>query len=216
MSLTLPNKMSVLLAERISEGLRRKSVKTCSKWSESYRIMGTPLPGPFTFEWHPWCREMCDCDAEIMIGQKGAQLGFTEVALNKTFYNIDIHGHDVLYLLPATKPDAHDFSSNRFDPALELSPHLANLFSDVKNVGNKRAGQASLYVRGTRSRSQVKSIPAFLIIADELEEMNQENVAMIDERMAGQLNKQIINHRFHDYLLEVYLHHLLHLNRLIL
>jgi hypothetical protein len=133
---------------------------------------------------------MHDCDAEEMVGQKGAQLGFTVVGLNKSFYNIDILGNSVLYVLPTSTPDASNFSTSRFDPALELSPHLRGLFSDVKNIGHKRAGSASLFIRGSRSRSQLKSIPVSVVIIDEADEMVQANIGLIHERMSGQLQKQ--------------------------
>jgi phage terminase large subunit GpA-like protein len=185
------HKLKQLMAERIAASLKRSSISTCSEWAENYRIMGAPFPGKLSFKYHPWTKEMHDTTNDIVVGQKGAQLGFTEVGLNKTFYNIDIKGNNVLYILPAATPDASDFSTSRFDPALELSPHLSKLFSDVSNIGHKRAGSANLFIRGSRSRSQLKSVPASLAIVDELEEMNQTNVALIPERMSGQLEKQL-------------------------
>lgn len=152
-------------------------------------MMGQPFPGLYSHKYHPWTKEMHDCEAEVMVGQKGAQQGYTEVALNKCFYNIDILGNSVLYVLP-TINDASDFSTSRFDPALELSPHLQNLFSDVKNMGHKRAGSANLFVRGSRSRNQLKSIPVSVAIIDELDEMVQDNIQLIFERMSGQLHQQ--------------------------
>lgn len=125
-----------------------------------------------------------------MVAQKSAQMGFTEAALNLTFFKIGVERVDCLYLLPATHPDATDFSSSRFDVALELSPTLANLFSDVRNVGHKRAGTANLYVRGSRSRSGLKSIPVGFIIFDEVDEMDQDNIPLAMERMSGQRNGQ--------------------------
>lgn len=179
-----------LLAERISAGLKRKTVTSCSKWAEAYRVMGQPFPGKWSFKHHPWAREMHDCEAEMMIGQKGAQLCFTEVALNKSFYNIDVHGNSVVYVLPTSTPDASNFSTSRFDPALELSPHLTNLFSNVKNIGHKRAGSANLFLRGSRSRNQLKSIPVSFAAIDEVDEMVQQNIPLIFERMSGQLQQQ--------------------------
>jgi Phage terminase large subunit gpA, ATPase domain/Terminase large subunit gpA, endonuclease domain len=177
--------MQQVLMRQISAGLKRKSIQACSTWSREYRVMGKPFPGPWATKFHPWADDMMDCDSEMMIGQKGAQLCFTEVALNKSFFYIDVRGETVLYVLP-TDSDASDFSSGRFDPALELSEHLKDMFSDVKNIGHKRAGTASLYVRGSRSRSKLKSIPAAIAMVDELEEMKQENIPLIWERMSGQ------------------------------
>lgn len=180
-----------LLRERIASGLKRRSITKCSEWSLNYRIMGQPFPGPWSFKYHPWIREMHDAEEEMIVGQKGAQLAFTECVLNKAFFNIDVKGVSVLYVLPANTPDASDFSKARFDPALELSPHLSKLFSHVKNIGHKRAGSANLYIRGSRSRSQLKSIPVGFIVLDEVDEMQQANVPLAFERAAGQINKQV-------------------------
>lgn len=170
--------------------LQQYTIGSCSEYAERHRVMGKPYPGPWTFDHHPWLREMHDCDAELEIGQKAAQMGYTECALNKAFYAIDILKENVLYVLPTTNPDASDFSTSRFDPALEMSPHLAELFTDVKNIGHKRAGSCNLFVRGARSRSQLKSIPAGRLIFDEVDEMIMQNIVLAFERMSGQKNRQ--------------------------
>ena len=96
------------------------------------------------FFFHPWLKDMHNSEAELNVGMKAAQVGFTETVLNVAFYNIDIKNRDVLYILPARTPDASDFSSARFDSALESSEHLEQLFSDRKNIGHKRAGSRNL------------------------------------------------------------------------
>jgi hypothetical protein len=154
--------------------------------------MGMPFPGKWSFKHHPWAREPHDCTEEMLMVQKAAQMSFTEMALNKTFYAIDIEGKSVLYVLPSQVPDAKDFSTSRFDPALELSSHLRHMFSDVSNIGHKRAGSANLFIRGSRSRSQMKSLPVATIVFDELDEMNQDNVVLALERTSGQMEKQVI------------------------
>lgn len=181
-----------LMAERIAAGLRRKSLTTCSRWSQACRVMGKPFPGPFSFKYHPWLREMHDCDSEMIVGQKSAQMGYTEYALNLAFFSIDVKGVNTLYVLPSQTPDATDFSAARFDPALELSPHLSNLFSDVKNVGHKRAGNTNLYIRGSKSKSGLRSIPVGLIVLDEVDVMDQENIPLAMERISGQVEKQVL------------------------
>jgi len=124
-------------------------------------------------------------DYDLNVGQKAAQMGFTETVLNVVFFYIDIHQVDCLYVLPSKTPDASDFSAARFDPALELSPHLRKMFSDVKNVGHKRAGNTNLYIRGAKSRSGLKSVPVGVLILDEKDEMNQENIPLARERQSG-------------------------------
>jgi hypothetical protein len=184
--------LKLSLAEAILHGLSRSSVVTPSKWAETYRVIpGGSFPGPWKFEHHPWLREMHDSKAEMNVGQKSAQMGFTEALLNIVFFHIDIRKVDCLYLLPATKPDASDFSASRFDPALEASEHLGRIFSDVKNLGHKRAGTTNLYIRGSKSKSGLKSIPVGFIAFDEVEEMDLDNIPLAMERTSGQLQKMI-------------------------
>lgn len=174
------------VAEYLSKGLKRSSVKSCSKWAETYRVIkGTP----WSHRRYAWLREIEDAESRLVVCQKAAQIGYTEAALNKTFFAIDIHHIDVLYVLPS-ESDASDFSSGRFDPALDESEHLQKMFSDVNNVGLKRAGDTVLYVRGGKSRSKLKSIPTGLIILDEIDEMPKENIPLVLERFSGQEVKQ--------------------------
>jgi len=168
--------------------LRRKAVSTATRWTRQYRYSKA---GPWSFDKHPWTVEMTDEDGD-WVGMKAAQMGFTEVCLNRAFFMIDIRHVSVLYILPSKTPDATDFSSDRFDGALELSSHLSSLFSDVKNVGHKRAGSVNLYLRGARSRSGLKSIPAGLIVYDEFAEMAKDMVILAEERSSGQEYSQDI------------------------
>lgn len=183
--------LTSILHELVATGLRRKGIQNASDWAVMYRVMGPPFPGPWSYARHSWLKAMMESNAEEIVGQKAAQMGYTEVALNKTLFALDALNENVLYVLPSQHPDATDFSSSRLDPALEMSEHLSNLFTDRKNTGHKRAGIANLYIRGSRSRSQLKSIPTPKVMVDELDEMDQENVSLIPERMSGQPNKQI-------------------------
>src|SRR5687768_12698402 len=116
-----------LFRSKINEGLTKKTTTKCSEWAERYRVMGSPFPGPWSFRKHPWLREMHDSEARMNIGKKSAQMGYTEWALNRTFFNIHIRNLDVLYVLPTSHPDATDFTNARFNPAIENSPVLKDL-----------------------------------------------------------------------------------------
>lgn len=151
--------------------------------------MSHPYPGLWSFANYPWAKEMHDSKAFLNVGQKAAQMGYTEWALNVAFHFLDIKRMDVLYLLPNTRPDAADFSSSRFNKALELSSHLRDMFSDTQNVGHKRAGPTNLFIRGCNSRSGLKSVPVSLLIFDELDEMVEEHIPLAVERLSGQLER---------------------------
>lgn len=179
--------------EVISAGLKRHAVQDAAKWAETYRIMATKgLNGqvktePWSFKYHPWLKGMHNSTDQRNVGQKAAQMGFTETLLNLAFYSIDVLGRDVLYVLPNKNPECGDFSSGRFDAARAISPHLMNLFSDTDNIGHKRAGHANFYIRGSNSRSGLKSLPISTLLMDEVAEFVEENIPLAFERTSGQL-----------------------------
>lgn len=185
---TIKNTLKDDFIASIRHNFQRKTITSCSKWASKYRMIKGKS---WDFKRFPWLIDMHNSDAVMNVGQKAAQLGYTETMLNVAFYNIDIYSRDVLYVLPSSKPDAGDFSASRFDPAVEDSEHLSRLFSDVKNIGHKRAGSANLYIRGAKSRSQLKSIPTGVVILDEADEMPSQNIPLAFERTSGQDEKSI-------------------------
>lgn len=174
------------LASRFHGKLARASAVSASRWATQYRVIGGDFPGRWQFTTHPWLKDMHDSKHEFNIGQKAAQMGYSETMLNITFFNLDIMRRNVLYILPNLKPDAHDFTTRAFNPVIEASPHIKEMFTSTNNIGHKVAGQANLFIRGSNVRSALKSIPASVLIFDEFEEMDQENVALAEERSSGQ------------------------------
>jgi hypothetical protein len=175
----------------IASGLRNKTLTTCSRWSCARRIMGEPVPGPYSFKYHPWCKEIHDADCSYITAKKSAQAGFTEVAINRALFTIDVHRRSVLYVLPTKVPDAADFSAVRFGGALELSDYLASMFSDTNKIDLKQAAGAALYIRGANSASGLKSIPVSELILDEFDEMSEKAVGLALERLSGQIHKHV-------------------------
>jgi hypothetical protein len=151
--------------------------------------MGSPLPGPYSWKWHPWAKELHDTWAPESYVMKGAQLGVTEVAINRSFFTLDVLKRDVMYVLP-TANAAGDFSKTRFASALALSPYIGSMFTDVNSVQLKRAGANSLYIRGSKSRTALKSVPVSELILDEVDEMDIDRVLVLaKERLSGQIHK---------------------------
>ena len=185
--------MSSLLEELklvIADGLQDRTLTTCSRWAAKRRMMGEPFPGPYSWKFHPWVREMHDSWAGFNYAMKGAQLGVTECGINRALYTIDKLRRDVLYVLP-TSLNARDFSKSRFDAALSLSPYLKAIFTDTNTVELKRAGANSLYIRGSRGDSNLKSIPASELILDEVDEMAPKQIGLALERLSGQIHKHV-------------------------
>jgi hypothetical protein len=183
--------MQKAVLSQIVEGLRSKTLTTCSKWASANVIMGKPFPGPLGYKFHPWTKDMMDSTASFNSGQKSAQMGYSVTCLMWSLFGIAFHKESVMYLLPSKTPDATNFSATRFDPILEASPKIAAMFSDVKNVSIKRAGLATLYMMGANSRKGVKSSPTGRMVFDEYDEMPDDIVALAEHRQDGQKNKQM-------------------------
>jgi hypothetical protein len=174
----------------IADSMASRVLTSCSRWSAKRRVMGEPFPGPYSWRHHPWVREILDSNAPFNYAMKAAQLGVTEVAINRALYVLDRLHRDVLYVLP-TALNASDFSKARFNTALKLSPYLRSMFTDTDTVNLKQAGANNLYIRGSRGDSNLKSIPVSDLILDEVDEMDQKQIWLALERLSGQLKKHV-------------------------
>lgn len=178
------------LASAFTSAGRNVYATTCSRWSSVRRIMGPPYPGNYGWKYHPWVREILDSKATYNVTLKSAQGGFTEIGINRALWHIDVNKKDVLYVLP-TATNAGDFSKARFGGALFNSPYLKSIFTQTNTSGLKQAGATSLYIRGSRGDSNLKSIPAAVLFLDEFDEMDQRAVALALKRLSGQPEKEI-------------------------
>lgn len=177
--------------QSLSRGLISESITSCYRWATKRRIMAGDFPGPYSCKHHPWVHEIHDSKANFNYAMKGAQLGVTEVAINRAFFVLDILKRDVLYVLP-TALNAGDFSKARFGPALALSPYLEAMFTDTNTVNLKRTATNTLYIRGSRGDSNLKSIPVSELILDELDEMDLKQVELAVTRLDGSLVKHVL------------------------
>lgn len=178
------------LQTAIADGLKNRTLTTCSRWANRRRIMGGDFAGPYSDRYHPWVREMHDSWAPFNWAMKGAQLGVTEVAINRALYTIDKLKRDVMYVLPTTK-NASKFSKGRFGPALALSPYLKAMFTDTNSIDLKQAGTNCLYISGSRGDSNLKSVPVSELILDEVDEMDQKAIWLALTRLDGHIEKHV-------------------------
>jgi hypothetical protein len=176
--------------EAIADGMKSRTMTTCSRWATHRRVMGEPFPGAYGFDHHPWCKEIHDSGASYNSAMKAAQMGVTEVAINRAFYTVDVLRKDVLYVLP-TLNNASDFAKARFNTALLYSPYLKRLFTDTNTIGLKQASGTNLYIRGSRGDANLKSIPVSTLILDEVNEMDQKQIWLALERLSGHIEKSV-------------------------
>jgi len=179
-----------IFCEALVDGMQSRTMTTCSRWATRRRVMGEPFPGAYGFVHHPWCKEIHDSKASYNSAMKAAQMGITEIAINRAFYTVDVLHKDVLYVLP-TLNNASDFAKARFNSALLYSPYLQRLFTSTNTISLKQAGGTNLYIRGSRGDANLKSVPVSTLILDEVNEMDQKQIWLALERLSGHIEKSV-------------------------
>jgi hypothetical protein len=145
---------------------------------------------PFSFEGHEFLRAIYDDRAPHIVLSKAAQIGGTTAAILRAIHTCII-GLDVIYFFP-TRSDVLDFSRARVNPLVAENAFLAKLMTDTDTMGVKKIGDAHLYFRGMQSSVGMKSVPADLIVFDELDEAEPQAKAMARERLGHSDYKRIV------------------------
>jgi hypothetical protein len=148
---------------------------------------------PFTFEKHEYLIEPYRDAHPYQVEIKAAQLGLSTKAMLRALYACRfMKFRGVLYLFPS-KSDVLDFSKARITPLIEDNPDsLGKWIADTDAAGIKRIYDGFLYLRGMISRVGLKSVPADLVIFDELDEAPQNAVGMAMERMGHSQHKEVL------------------------
>jgi len=145
---------------------------------------------PFRFEDHEYLRTIYDDTSPYVVLSKAAQVGGTTWALLRSLHAC-LQGLNVMYFFP-TRTDVLEFSKSRVGPLLAENPFLARQMTDTDTAGLKRIGDAHLYFRGMQSSVGMKSVPADMLVFDELDEATPEAKAMARERIAHSDYKRVI------------------------
>src|SRR6266566_2709515 len=145
---------------------------------------------PFSFESHEYLRDIYNDTSPHVVLSKAAQIGGTTWAILRSIHACK-NGLNVIYYFP-TKTDVLDFSKSRVAPLLADNPFLGRLLTDTDTAGLKRIGSAHLYLRGMQSTVGLKSVPADMLVFDELDEATPEARSLAKERLAHSDYKRIV------------------------
>ncbi len=166
-------------------------MQSLGEWAASIAVV---LDGrPFTFTRHEYLIEPYRDEHPFQVECKAAQMGLTSKAMLRATHSARYRGYrGVLYLFP-NKTDVTDFSKGRISPLIEDNPEtIGTWIRDTDSANIKRIWNCFLYLRGMTSRVGLKSVPADLIIFDELDEAPQNAVDMAMERMGHSEFKEVL------------------------
>ena len=145
---------------------------------------------PFSFDGHEYLRAIYDDSSPHIVLSKAAQIGGTTWGILRSLHAC-MQGLNVIYYFP-TRTDVLDFSRSRVGPLLEDNPFLARRLTDTDTAGLKRIGDAHLYFRGMKSTVGMKSVPADMIVFDELDETTPDARTLALERLGHSDYKRVI------------------------
>jgi hypothetical protein len=145
---------------------------------------------PFSFEGHEYLRAIYNDTSPHVVVCKAAQVGGSTWAILRSLHAC-LTGLNVIYFFP-TRTDVLEFSKSRVSPLLFDNSFLARMMTDTDTAGLKRIGEAHLYMRGMQSRVGMKSVPADLIVLDELDESDPVAKTMARERLAHSDYKRVV------------------------
>lgn len=116
---------------------------------------------------------------------KGAQLGLTTTFVIKSCHAVVTRSKSVLYLLPL-KAGSIPFVQSRIDPIIDSNPALAKEFKRVDNRGQKVTAKGVKWnIRGTNIASELREVPADILVLDERDVANEENLGDAFARLDG-------------------------------
>jgi hypothetical protein len=145
---------------------------------------------PFSFAGHEYLRVIYDDTSRHVVLLKAAQVGGTVWAILRAIHAC-MAGLNVMYLFP-TRTDVIEFSKSRVKPLIEENAFLQKAIRDTDTAGLKRIGPAHLHLRGMQSPIGIKSVPADMVVFDELDEATPDARTRALERLSHSSYKRIV------------------------
>jgi hypothetical protein len=157
---------------------------------------------PWSFHKHEFQIGIADSISPRTVVLKASQLGVSELIVRIVLALLaKLPGRHAMYTLPDLQ-FAKKFSPTRFDPVIAASPRLQSLLADDPNSNTiKRIGDSFLYIGGAHSERQSISVPASILIHDEVAYSNQEVLGTYTSRLGHLEEGQEIVYSFSTPLL---------------
>jgi len=190
---------AVLSAKKELEKFKVASGANPYQWGRVYRIMDDGLTYSimsyeryqgYLYEPYLEVANMAVPGGKIVV-MKCVQTGWTEWALNSTFWFMDTKHEPALYMLP-TEKQLSAFVQARVDKAISNSEYISAGFSDAgaaDSVGLKNGWGQSLYFRGAKSAKSIVEFSAGMVVQDEKNNMETAGIVASHGRQQGMINK---------------------------
>jgi len=138
----------------------------------------------YSFRDHEFQEKIITDDAQIVNTQKCSQIGLSEIMARFGVAVVNmIPDFSVIVTFPFSG-DASNFAKTRIDPFIESSPKLKEAVNRKMNNGEiKQFNTSFMYFRGTNGKTQAISIPADMIISDEIDRSDPHVLSQYTSRL---------------------------------
>lgn len=165
---------------------------------------------PFTFKDHEFQIEIIRDTRSRLAVRKCSQVGLSELMVQKTLAMTAVMQHiRIIFTLP-TRDFAMAFSKDRFDTAIESSDFYSGLIKKANDsASQKKIGTNTLYIGGSFGSNSAISVPAEVVINDEVDFSNEavlgklssrlRHASIVDERGYRGLRAKFSTPTVHDY-----------------
>jgi len=157
--------------ERIKTGVSSAvDMKQLTKWVLNNTAHPKIDGSKWSFKDHEYQQEIMNNAAAHLVCRKCSQVGVSEMILRLVLGLVGmLPNHTAIYTLP-TSGFSSKFSKTRIDPVILRSKALKELLDpNIDNVELKKIGTSFLYLLGTYTQSGAISIPADILVHDEVD-----------------------------------------------
>lgn len=175
------------LRRAFADALQPPPELTISQWADEYRKLprvSSSEHGQWRTERFPFLKQIMDdlspqSPCQEVVVMKGAQLGFTEVALNMILYNVDYHPCPMLYV-QKTLGAVEKFSKQRLAPSVDAMPGMNEKLGETRGRDSsntillKSFPGGIVILGGANSAASLRSMPVAVLILDEWDSFEQD------------------------------------------
>jgi hypothetical protein len=138
----------------------------------------------FSFVDHEFQKDIISDTSRVVFVQKCAQVGMSECFAR---YGLAVSRvmpyFSVIMTLPFAS-DAANFAKTRIDPIIDESPDLRDsVDKELNNAAIKSIGTSLLYMRGCSGTTTALSVPADMLIHDEIDRSDPDTLAQFQSRI---------------------------------
>lgn len=137
---------------------------------------------PITFRRHKFLIDPYMDNSPRLVIKKCGQIGFSTLAIIRSFHLANYVGANVIYTLP-NKSIIKDFVTPKVDPLIANNPALKGMIGETDSMGLKSVGKRFVYFRSSWDEASGISISAHILINDELDRSNPKAIRTYKTRL---------------------------------